>query len=237
MHVDTSVSAERWLLLSGAYHPALSRVLQQHVPIGGYCIDAGANLGFFTIQFAHWVGPSGRVAAFEPNPAMVERVRQNVNINGFTHVDIVPKAIHDQPGIIQFYIDKDPAKSSLDSTAVRRPSEVITAEALPLADYLAEARWPRLDAIKMDIEGNDCRALLAAESALVHFHPFIAFEYKYSTDPALASQVFDMFARLGYRLEALGFDGRRFAFDWRQAPPGYKQVDVLCFHNPSIPLS
>ncbi len=230
MHVDTTISAERWLMLSGSYHPALGYVLQQQVPAGGYCIDAGANLGFFTVQLAHWVGPSGQVAAFEPNPAMVERIRQNVNANGYAHVDVVPKALHDETGVIQFYVDKDPAKSSLDSTVVRHPANVITAEALILGDYLTAAGWTRLDAIKMDIEGNDCRALLAAEASLERFHPFVAFEYKYDTDPTLAANAFDMFARLGYRLEALAFDGRRFPFDWQQAPTGYKQVDVLCFY-------
>jgi len=231
MHVDTAVSAERWLMLSGTYHPALGNLLQQHVPAGGYCIDAGANLGFFTVQLAHWVGQSGRVAAFEPNPAMVARIRQNVAANAFTQVDVVPKALHDQSGVIQFYVDQDPAKSSLDSTVVRHPADVISAEAMTLADYVSSAGWTRLDAIKMDIEGNDCRALLAAEAVLERFRPFIVFEYKHDTDPTIAGPAFAMFTRLGYGLEALAFDGNRFPFDWRQPPPGYKQVDVLCFHS------
>ena len=81
-----------------------------------------------------------------------------------------------------------------------------------------------------ELMAGDCRALLASEALLDRFRPFVAFEYKYDTDPLLAANAFDMFARLGYRLEALAFDGQRFPFDWQQAPTGYKQVDVLCLH-------
>src|SRR5688572_22188566 len=40
--------------------------LRTFVPEGGVVIDVGANVGFFTVRFARWVGPSGRVIAMEP---------------------------------------------------------------------------------------------------------------------------------------------------------------------------
>src|SRR5690606_17148968 len=104
MRLDTRIAAERWLMVSGVYHPALTRAFRRHVPVGGYCLDAGANLGYFTLRFAHWVGPAGRVAAFEPNPAMVERIRQNVDVNSFRNVEIVLKAVHDRVGQVEFYV-------------------------------------------------------------------------------------------------------------------------------------
>ena len=42
--------------------------LQDYVPKGGVVVDIGANVGFFTLKFADWVGPSGRVFAVEPDP-------------------------------------------------------------------------------------------------------------------------------------------------------------------------
>lgn len=69
MQPDSRQPAERWLLYSGNYQPALTLILKQRTPSGGYCLDIGANLGFYTIKFARWAGPTGRVVAFEANPA------------------------------------------------------------------------------------------------------------------------------------------------------------------------
>ena len=44
----------------------------------------GANIGYHTLVMAAAVGRSGRVAAFEPNPAAAERLRRNVVLNGFS---------------------------------------------------------------------------------------------------------------------------------------------------------
>ena len=50
-------------------------VLAEMVPRGGTAIDVGANLGFFAYalsNIADWV------VAFEPNPANVQRLKENV---------------------------------------------------------------------------------------------------------------------------------------------------------------
>jgi FkbM family methyltransferase len=40
--------------------------LREFVPDGSLAIDVGANVGFFSVRFAQWVGPSGEVIAIEP---------------------------------------------------------------------------------------------------------------------------------------------------------------------------
>ena len=35
---------------------------------GDVVLEAGANVGAYTMLFAQWVGPAGRVFAFEPDP-------------------------------------------------------------------------------------------------------------------------------------------------------------------------
>jgi FkbM family methyltransferase len=40
--------------------------LREFVPDGSLAIDVGANVGFFAVRFAQWVGPSGEVIAIEP---------------------------------------------------------------------------------------------------------------------------------------------------------------------------
>src|SRR5688572_29854081 len=49
------------------YDAAVADFLRTRVKPGQIVFDVGANLGAYTLQFANWVGPSGRVFAFEPN--------------------------------------------------------------------------------------------------------------------------------------------------------------------------
>jgi FkbM family methyltransferase len=41
--------------------------LRGFVPDGSLVVDVGANIGFFTLRFAEWVGADGRVIAIEPD--------------------------------------------------------------------------------------------------------------------------------------------------------------------------
>src|SRR5665213_2879020 len=40
--------------------------LREFVPAGCLVIDVGANVGFFSIRFAKWVGDGGKVISIEP---------------------------------------------------------------------------------------------------------------------------------------------------------------------------
>jgi FkbM family methyltransferase len=222
MLVDSRQPAERWLLYSGNYQPALTAILKQHTPPGGCCLDVGANLGFYTIQFGDWVGSAGRVVAFEANPALVDRVEHNVRLNGFAHVSVVSAAVYDQPGEMAFFISSSPGKSSthLIDHAVKQ----LTVPAITLDGYLSEHPLPRLDVIKMDIEGSDCHALLGAVDTLTRFRPLVVFEYKPTTPPEVTAGALRLLERLDYRLLSLSRNGEQRPFD-RQTTT---DTDVLC---------
>jgi len=229
MAVDTRFSAERTILLFGSYQPALARLLREHTPPDGHCLDIGANVGFFTLQFAQQVGRAGRVAAFEANPALAERIRDNAALNDFSHVHVVNKAVDRQAGQAAFYISPQPGKSSLLGEHVASPTQTIVVETIIIDAYLEQHDWPRLDIIKMDIEGNDCSALLGARESLTRFRPFIVLEYWYNTPTAIAREAFALLDDLGYALEGLESSGRRTLFTWRGPhPTGQKHIDVIC---------
>ena len=51
------------------------RLLEPYVREGMTALDFGCGPGFFTLELARLVGPSGRVIAVDLQPAMLERVR------------------------------------------------------------------------------------------------------------------------------------------------------------------
>jgi hypothetical protein len=59
------------LMLDGYWESWLTLFFARYVTPGKTVIDVGANFGYYTILFAAGVGPSGRVVAIEPVPAIV----------------------------------------------------------------------------------------------------------------------------------------------------------------------
>src|SRR3972149_4894080 len=104
-------AAVRWLLTrAGPGQPAGGgvaggrgrgqRPLQREVRPAMTVYDVGAPLGFFTLALARLVGPQGRVLAFEPLPANVLLLRENLAMNpaGAANVQVVEAAVAGESG-------------------------------------------------------------------------------------------------------------------------------------------
>jgi FkbM family methyltransferase len=59
-------------------------------------VDAGANIGYFSVLAANLVGPSGRVICVEVDPANVAILRANLWRNGATNAQVLPVAAWDE---------------------------------------------------------------------------------------------------------------------------------------------
>ena len=64
-------------------------------------IDAGANIGDFTIKAAKIVN-KGRVIAIEPNPRNLEILHKNIMLNKLNNVEILPRALSNTTGLVSF---------------------------------------------------------------------------------------------------------------------------------------
>lgn len=224
MILDSRQRAERWLIFAGSYQPSVTAWLRRHLSAGAYCIDAGANLGFYSLLMAKQVGAAGRVAVFEANPKLAARLRDQIALNHFDQAQVVEKAVHDKSDTLTFYIASDPGKSSIyvDHAQVL---EQVQVQAITLDEFITAAGWTRLDVIKMDIEGNDCYGLLGARQSLTRFRPAITFEYSTSTPADTATALIDMLSALRYQLSILRGDGTEVPFDWQSLTKDH--VDVI----------
>jgi FkbM family methyltransferase len=59
-------------------------------------IDAGANIGMFTLQAARIVGSSGLIVSVEPQPDNIEFLKENIRLNSLTNVRVITKALYFQ---------------------------------------------------------------------------------------------------------------------------------------------
>lgn len=127
------------------------------IPEGGVFVDVGANCGLYSMFAARRVGPAGTVIAIEPVPEMQRRVRTNVAVNGFANVHLFPVAAGAEAGEIALRVDDTQfGASSAAGTSGRK----IVVPVRTLTDILAEAGVTRIDALKIDVEGYEDRALV-----------------------------------------------------------------------------
>jgi FkbM family methyltransferase len=130
---------------------------------GDIVLDAGANVGVFTRK-ALWAGAS-KVIAIEPGPENLECLRRNFT----TEIADGRVALY----VLKFSID--PVSSAKDSFV--RPIENARFMQVPVTTVdtlVAELQLPRVDFIKMDIEGAERKAVIGAQKTIARYRPRMA---------------------------------------------------------------
>ncbi|MEK4033908.1 FkbM family methyltransferase [Methylocystis sp. IM2] len=136
---------------------------------GDIVVDAGACFGDTALGFAASVGPTGSVHAFEPIPkqaSVFERnTQRNPTVKGRIHLHRY--ALSDTPGQKLQFSDSGAGARASEKGAV----EVETTSIDTLVDC---GVLPRVDFIKMDIEGAEVDALKGAAKTIKQFKPRLA---------------------------------------------------------------
>lgn len=154
--------AERRVITGTQCFDAAERAcLRDHVldGSGAYVfVGAGANVGLYTFWARACAAEAGRpfrALAVEPDPVNKRRLAENLGANGADDVIHADVALSDTVGRISFPSaglgDRGHAKVAEDGD--------LSVPAAPLLDVLKQAGLTRIDALKMDIEGQEIRVL------------------------------------------------------------------------------
>jgi FkbM family methyltransferase len=180
MTLDLADASDRLAYFIGRYHDLPSQLLIRHmVRRGETFVDIGANTGMMTLLGAGLVGPEGRVYSFEPNPGMFARVKSDVDLNEARHVSLHQVGLGDQPGelVLRVLASNDclgtfalvDGKGDLPITAEHRVRVIRGDEVLAGAPATPMA-------IKIDVEGFECRVLRGLEQTLASRRPMVMTE-------------------------------------------------------------
>jgi hypothetical protein len=89
----TPPTFDRWLYLwmhrLGRMGADDAVLLRQMIQPGMQVADVGANLGLYSLLLARYVGPAGRIYAFEPDARMAAALRQNIAANGHPPIEVL----------------------------------------------------------------------------------------------------------------------------------------------------
>lgn len=225
----TSVST---FLLRDTSEPEL-HYLQKFVGKGDIFVDVGANIGLFTLKVAPH---AARVVAVEPGEAAGTQLDANIALNGFSNVAVVRKALADKPGTAALHhnpLGDDPQAFSLISDGTDSGSEQV--EVTTLDTLVRTLDLPRVDCIKIDVEGAENLVIAGGVETIGNYHPTVIFEINCPTldkaggDPAAA---WNALAGLGYQFHRMREDGALTAIAVQ--PPDF--CNIVARHRDSAAL-
>jgi FkbM family methyltransferase len=170
---DIGISRE--LALYGVHEKNSTAELKRLIKPGMKIVEAGANVGYYTLIESRMVGDSGYIYAFEPSPYNIAKLKRNIEINNIKNAEMIPKAVGANNGVEKFYIS---SKSNLSSFIDRKDvnkilyedkgGKVIDVDVVRLDDFLKDKK---VDYIRMDVEGFEKEILEGLRETLKNDPP------------------------------------------------------------------
>lgn len=145
--------------------------------LGWSCWDLGAHYGFYSVGLARRVGPTGEVAAFEPNPLSFRRLEYHRRLNRLAWLKVFSAAASDQSGQTELY-----TYGELQSTTthLRYEGETRVPACAPLVvttirldEIVAAGTLRPPDFVKIDVEGHGHRALAGMQAMVSQHRPHL----------------------------------------------------------------
>lgn len=141
-------------------------------------VDIGANIGIYSLRFARSAA-KGRVICFEPHPDTFARLRDHVRMNGFEHLIPQQYGIGPRNETLRLYevVESNSGMNRILPAGQADPSLVSRSIVVkPLKEAIQQLDLPRIDLIKIDVEGFEMDVLHGSEEVIRSFHPVLFIE-------------------------------------------------------------
>lgn len=149
------------------------------------CLDLGANVGTMTLAMAA-LASRGHVYAFEASPDTCAALAETVKANQLPNVTVLNHVLGRANEKVSF-VDLPKVRSSgfyvtADSTegiATVQPASMQKIESVTKSvdQLMDELRIPKVDLIKIDVEGAELDVLEGARETLARFRPIVIMEF------------------------------------------------------------
>jgi FkbM family methyltransferase len=184
---------------------------RRHHGDGVLAIDCGANIGVHTIEWAIAMTGWGSVLAIEAQERIYYALAGNIAINNCFNALALHAAVSSEPGIMTIPNPNYMIASSFGSLELRqRANNEFIGQAVNYTENTAEIRkvaldefqLPRVDFIKLDVEGMELEALEGAEKTIKSSRPILLVE-RVKTN---AEELQRWFGDHGYVLREVGMN-------------------------------
>ncbi|CEH31035.1 hypothetical protein AM501_29055 [Aneurinibacillus migulanus] len=150
IYLDKRDALQNLIIQHGFWEKAVTDVFLSLVKPGMTVLDIGANCGYYSLLAAMYVGPHGKVHAFEPSPLHHDNLMKSIAKNGFNQIELHKVALTNIDGETTLYI------SRLGGASIYNPGLPGTIEAkvktVVFTEYFPKQK---VDIIKIDIDGSE----------------------------------------------------------------------------------
>ncbi len=187
------------LYFSGTFEPHAERAITGMLRPGMIAIDVGANIGYHTFRMARAVGEQGRVIAVEPSTWAMAKLRRNAALNAFSNIEFLHAGLDE--------VERGPVATRFQASFRLDGTHDTTEEVVALTtldQLVAERQLPRLDLVKIDVDGFEGKVLRGAAKTIDDLAPVLFFEIAPSHMARQGERGEDLLAALaarGYRFE------------------------------------
>jgi FkbM family methyltransferase len=183
----------------GYTEKALLRWFNANICAGETWLDIGAHYGYTAMAMGRDVGNTGRVFTFEPALSTAGCLARTVSINGLRQVTVVPVALGccAELELKRIATVRGMADSTLHSTVEEVTIFVVSLDSL----------WPRIsggdpriDGIKVDVQGMEMEVLKGMTGLLRQWKPKLALEVHKGVD---REELLSLLEECGYSRDAI----------------------------------
>lgn len=163
--------------------------------LGDRIVDGGGCFGDTALAFAEAVGERGHVYVFDPLPKHCAIMREAVAMNP----SLAPRISVFPAGLAERTSDSPPLPEDdrIDPGARLAMDEVPT---VTIDEMMVRNGVPRLDFVKLDVEGSELSALRGAESSIRRWRPKLAISIYHRPEDFFAIPIWIDALGVGYRL-------------------------------------
>lgn len=157
-------------------------IIIDRLPEGSIVIDGGVNIGFFSIPVSKRIHENGgKLIGFEPQKVIFYAAAGALALNDIDNCFLYNLGLSDKCGSADlpdtdYSISSDFGMVSIGETKILKSKDYLNA--LQIETITIDAlKLPRLDFIKLDIEGHEIKAIMGGIKSIKSFRPFLWIEY------------------------------------------------------------
>jgi len=208
--------------------------LNKIVKPGDVFLDLGANIGYFSLLVAS-NSPSVKVISFEPVAGLFQKMNDNICLNNIKNISTINAAVGQTSGEKELFIS---GPDNLGMSSFHHPENYSGSKervkVVALDDWFKTCGMPKIDIIKLDIEGSELAALKGMKELLEKQKPVLLVEVNpetLSTFNLKPSDMYDYLKQLNFEGFLILENGR---LEYLTQPEINQTTNVLFIHHEKV---